>query len=310
MRNTAKILAVVSTLALTVSAANIQAAGGGGGGGISGGGPSQSAPRYDATAEYQAGLAHLKVENYKAAIKSFKRSLSVASRNANAQYLLGYSYMKLENYKKARKPLEKAVKYNEHLVDARRDLAISYHKLSMAEKASAALTVLRNKQAACGETCGQKAQLDAAKDSVSKAMNGEEQTSFNAFDSLGIVGDQSSDATYLSAVSLINEGRYEAALTELDQAGREFGPHPDVLTYIGFANRKLGRFTVAEDHYQRALAVAPNHLGALEYYGELKVQRGDLAGANEHLARLETLCTFGCYEAEELRRWIIEAKSS
>ncbi|MEM9575138.1 MAG: tetratricopeptide repeat protein, partial [Pseudomonadota bacterium] len=91
---------------------------------------------------------------------------------------------------------------------------------------------------------------------------------------------------------------------------KSFGPHPDVLTYIGFANRKMKRFDVAENYYQRALTVAPNHLGAIEYYGELKVERGDLQGAKAHLARLEKLCQFGCYEAEELRRWIAQAQSS
>ncbi len=89
-----------------------------------------------------------------------------------------------------------------------------------------------------------------------------------------------------------------------------FGAHPDILTYIGFANRKLGRFTVAEDHYRQALAVAPNHKGATEYYGELMVERGDLKGARAMLARLERICTFGCAEADELRQWIREKRES
>ena len=33
-------------------------------------------------------------------------------------------------------------------------------------------------------------------------------------------------------------------------------------------------------------------------------QRGDLEGARALLARLDRACTFGCPEAEELRRWI------
>lgn len=310
MRNSIKLLAVGSALALSLSAVSLQAAGGGGGGGFSGGGPSQSAPRYDATAEYQKGVAHLKAENYKGAIKSFKRSLSVASRNANAQYLLGFSYMQLGNHKKARKPLERAVKYNADLIDAHRDLAITYHKLGNAEKANAALGTLTAKQTACGDSCAQKDQLSAAVTAVQQSMNGTEQASLGLPAGFGMETDKTSDAIYLSAVSLINEGRYDDALSELDEAGKTFGPHPDVLTYIGFANRKMKRFDVAEDYYQRALAVAPNHLGAIEYYGELKVERGDMAGAQAHLTRLEQLCAFGCYEAEELRRWIVEAQSS
>ena len=60
----------------------------------------------------------------------------------------------------------------------------------------------------------------------------------------------------------------------------------------------------AEAFYHQALAIDPNHRGATEYYGELKVLEGDVAGARALLARLDSVCTFGCAEAEELRRWI------
>jgi hypothetical protein len=36
----------------------------------------------------------------------------------------------------------------------------------------------------------------------------------------------------------------------------------------------------------------------------LKVLEGDMHGARALLARLDTACSFGCAEAEELRRWI------
>jgi len=309
MRNSMRLLAVSSALALSFSAAGLHAAGGGGGGGGSSM-PSQSAPRYDATEEYQNGVAALKAEDYKKAVKSFKRSLSVARRNANAQYLLGFSYMKLEDYKKASKPLANAIKYNGDLIDAHRDLAIAYHKIGKADKANATLATLMEKQKACGDTCADKEALGAAVETVQKDMGGEEQAWLGLSPAFAQAAPATGDAVYLSAVSLINEGRYEAALAELEEAGRQFGPHPDVLTYMGFANRKMKRFEIAEDYYQRALAVAPDHLGAIEYYGELKVERGDMAGAQQHLARLEKLCAFGCYEAEELGRWITEAQSS
>ena len=307
MRKPAIKLAMVSAVALSFSMTGLRAEGGGGGGG---GSPSQSAPRYDAAAEYQKGVTLLKAGDYDKAARSFRNSLSVAPRNASAQYLLGFTYMKQGNYKKAAKPLARAVRYDDDLIDAHRDLAITYHKLGKADKAAEALGSLTAKQSACGAGCAQKDELSAAVSAVQSAMNGNEQASLHLPDGFGIANGQTSDAMYLDAVSLINEGRYEAALAELHEAGKSFGPHPDVLTYIGFANRKLKRFDLAEDYYRRALAVAPDHLGAIEYYGELKVERGDLDGANQHLARLEKLCAFGCYEAEELRRWITEARRS
>jgi tetratricopeptide (TPR) repeat protein len=115
------------------------------------------------------------------------------------------------------------------------------------------------------------------------------------------------DTAYLEAVGLINEHKYQQAIDALQQARTTFGAHPDVLTYLGFANRKLGRYDVAVSYYRQALAAAPNHKGATEYYGELMVERGDMIGAKRMLAKLDNLCTFGCAEADELRRWV-EAK--
>jgi Flp pilus assembly protein TadD len=90
----------------------------------------------------------------------------------------------------------------------------------------------------------------------------------------------------------------------LKAAQQVFGPHPDVLTYTGYTYRKLHQYDKAEAYYRQALAIAPNHVGATEYYGELMVVRGDMAGARRMLAKLETVCTFGCVETEDLRRWI------
>ena len=47
-----------------------------------------------------------------------------------------------------------------------------------------------------------------------------------------------------------------------------------------------------------------NHRGATEYYGELKVERGDIKGAKLMLSKLDGLCSFGCVDAEVLRQWI------
>ena len=120
-----------------------------------------------------------------------------------------------------------------------------------------------------------------------------------------LLGDPAhGDHAYVEAVRLINEGRYQDALTRLREASAVFGPHPDVLTYTGYAYRKLHQYDQAESYYRQALAVAPDHVGATEYYGELMVILGDLPGARHMLSRLETLCTFGCVEVEDLRRWI------
>ena len=117
-------------------------------------------------------------------------------------------------------------------------------------------------------------------------------------------GPKAGDAAYVQAVSLINDRRYDEALASLAKAQVQFGPHPDILTYQGYAWRKKGDWARAEQFYKQALAIAPDHIGATEYYGELKVAQGDIQGAKKLLARLDKLCTFGCADQEELRRWI------
>jgi tetratricopeptide (TPR) repeat protein len=87
------------------------------------------------------------------------------------------------------------------------------------------------------------------------------------------------------------------------------GPHPDVLTYQGFANRKLSNYDVAISYYSAALKLDPEHRGANEYLGEYYVETGQLAKANAQLVKLDRICKFGCEEAEELRRWIDGARS-
>lgn len=282
------------------------AAGGGGGGGASA--PSASAPRYDPAEEYRSGVSALNAEDYKAAIKHFRRVTKVARRNAEAQYLLGVAYMRSGSAKRARKPFENAVKYSPGMIPAKRDLALAYIELEQRDDAQAILTQLSALQKACADTCPDKAALAKAVAAVESAMKGGAQASYGpAMDALADAS--AADVSYYRAVSAINRGEYEMSLHHLKTAALAFGPHPDILTYQGFANRKLARFDTAEAYYNRALTIAPEHLGALEYYGELKVERGDLAGARTHLAKLDLLCSFGCFEAEELRGWIAKADS-
>ena len=57
-----------------------------------------------------------------------------------------------------------------------------------------------------------------------------------------------------AGVGLINEHKYQEAIDELQRRGRPLEPSPTCLTYLGFANRKLGRYDVAVSYYRQALA--------------------------------------------------------
>ncbi len=263
--------------------------------------PSESAPQYDPAAEYQKGIAAYQAQNFKGAVIAFRHVVDVATTHAPAVYLLGSSYLQMGDFKKAKRPLEQAVRYDDAMIDAHRDLGIVAAKLGDVAKATEQRDVLAGRKTTCGSTCADAASLDAAIAAVGAAMAGSPQALAPAR-SIAPLG--SIDAIYVSAVSKINEHRYDEAITELESSLWTAGPHPDILTYLGFANRKLHRYDKARAWYEMALVVAPDHRGALEYYGELKLELGDVAGAKQHLARLDTLCGFGCQQADELRHWI------
>lgn len=283
------------------------AAGSGGGGGMDI--PSSSAPAYDPAAEYQKGLAALQGEDYKAAERAFRRVTEAAPKSGEAWRLLGVSRTGQHDAKGARRAYERAVKLDENDIVARQGLGVSHVQLKETDKAQAQLDWLRAKAAACAKTCPDAGALDSAAAALERALTSPAPAAVLP-SSLLFAGPAAGDGAYLAAVGLINERRYSEAVAQLATARQAFGPHPDVLTYQGYTHRKLGDFATAESYYRAALAIAPDHRGATEYFGELMVERGDLAGARLMLARLDRLCDFGCAEAEELRRWIDAAPRS
>lgn len=278
-------------------------------GGSGGNAPSMSAPDYDPAAEYRKGIEALQAERYQEAKKAFERVLGVAPGDANTNYLAGLSAAGLNDLKGSRKYYERAVKADKELVGARRELGVTYVKLGDKAKAEAQLTALKAMQDKCASACAKAAEIGGAIEALTAAIGAPPQARLQTRPILLFASSAAGDRAYLDAVALINEGRYEAAIESLNAARATFGPHPDVLTYLGFAHRKLGRHDSAETYYRAALAAVPDHRGATEYYGELMVERGDLGGAERMLARLEASCDFGCAEADELRRWIEAARS-
>lgn len=266
--------------------------------------PSLNVPQFDAAAEYRKGIDALKAQQFADAKKSFGKVLGVAPGDANTNFLAGMADAGLNDLKGAAKHYEKAVNADGKLVPAQQELAITYVKLGDMARAQATLGKLQKLNDACKGTCKEADQLKQAIGAVQAAIGQPPRAELKTDPPFLFASAKAGDSAYLQAVSLINEHRYQQAIDALERARTTFGAHPDVLTYLGFANRKLHHYDVAIGYYQQALAAAPNHRGATEYYGELMVERGDMAGARRMLAKLDMLCTFGCAEAEELRRWV------
>lgn len=282
------------------------ASGGGGGGG--GEMPSVSTPQYDPAQEYRNGVAAYQAGKFRDAARSFDHVTQVAPGEAIGWRMLGLAKTGAGDQKGAARAFERALKKDPKAIDTRRDYALALAQLKMADKASAQLALLQGRAADCHDACPEAGDLKAAISQVEDALKPADPAAPKPAAALAPAGpplaESAGDGAYLQAVSLINEHRYPEALAALDRAETVFGPHPDILTYRGYVWRKLGRLDRAEQFYRAALAIAPTHRGASEYYGELKVIEGDTAGARALLARIDRQCAFGCPEAEDLRRWI------
>ena len=115
-------------------------------------------------------------------------------------------------------------------------------------------------------------------------------TSFSA-------GTESGDETnygkdYKSAVKLIKKKKYDNAIDKLmdlvDVSSSDF-TKADVYNEIGFAFRKSDDLDNASKYYILALSEDPNHLGALEYQGEMFVDLGQKDNAITNLNKLKDL---------------------
>lgn len=281
-----------------------------GGSGSGSSSPSSSGPSYDPVEEYQAGVEALQAGEFKKAERAFKRVTKVAKKDANTRYMLGLSHLGQEEYKAAAKSFERAVKYDAELYQAHAKLGATYLKLDKADKADGVLADLQEASSACASTCAEAANIAAAIAEIEAAQGSAEEVQTSSLAPvMQPVSLETGDVLYSEALRLINLGEYDAAIAELRSAGSILGPHPDVLTYIGFANRKKGEQDVALSFYAAALSIAPDHLSANEYLGEYYVEMGDLDRARAQLDKLNTLCPFGCEQTEELAKWIADARA-
>lgn len=119
---------------------------------------------------------------------------------------------------------------------------------------------------------------------------------WNACVSQAKAGTSSADLFY-AGYWLARTGQYHEALGYLSLADPN---DPRVVTYIGFATRKLGDVDKALPYYQRALELNPNFSVARAYMGEAYLQKNEPAKAKAELAQIATRCGTGCAEYLDL----------
>jgi tetratricopeptide (TPR) repeat protein len=272
-------------------------AAGGSSGGSSSGGSAPSGP--DPNKAYADGIEALKAGDYKKAEKQFKTVINAVPKNAEANYYMGVAKAGSGKHEDAVKYLEKAIKYDEYQYGAYDQLGRSYMALGKKAEAQQALDQLNAKAQACGESCPPA--LISARDGLKSVVEGGAPAAAAPAPQSMLFAPQSEPRTaYLDAVALINSGKYEEAIASLKALGAAIGPNADVLNYLGYSSRKLGRFDQALGYYEQALSLDPTHRGAHEYLGELFVELRQMDKAKDQLAALDRLCPYGCTEREML----------
>ncbi len=128
-------------------------------------------------------------------------------------------------------------------------------------------------------------------------------------------GDSDSTQVSPAASSEFAQGKkqieskdWQGAIQSFTTVVRREPKNADAFNYLGYASRQLGNYDKAFGYYNQALSINPNHRGANEYIGEAYLKTGNLAKAEEHLSRLDDICTFGCAEYTMLKRAVSDYK--
>ena len=117
------------------------------------------------------------------------------------------------------------------------------------------------------------------------------------------------NADFDAGKAAIAKEDWAGAIASLKKATAAEPNNPEAHNLLGYATRKSGDARGSLVHYQQALALDPKHIGAHEYIGAVYLMLNDLPKAEEHLARLGDLCTFGCKEERALKAAIAAYKA-
>jgi Flp pilus assembly protein TadD len=115
---------------------------------------------------------------------------------------------------------------------------------------------------------------------------------------------------YTRAKAMIDAADYKGGAQLLLQVVQKEPKNADAYNLLGYATRKSGDANGSLQYYNQALSIDPKHLGAHEYVGEAYLMLNRLPEAEQELARLDSLCVFGCAEQKTLKAAIASYKAA
>ena len=117
------------------------------------------------------------------------------------------------------------------------------------------------------------------------------------------------DPNYTKAKAMIEAKDYKGAMPLLQQVVAKNAKDADAYVLMGYATRKSGDPNGSLQFYNTALSLDSRHIGAHEYIGEAYLQLDKLPEAEQHLARLDSICVFGCAEYKMLKTAVANYKA-
>jgi tetratricopeptide (TPR) repeat protein len=117
------------------------------------------------------------------------------------------------------------------------------------------------------------------------------------------------DPNFVQAKAMIDAKNYRGAMPLLQQVVARDPRNADAYTLLGYATRKSGNPNGSLQYYNTALSIDPRHIGAHEYIGEAYLMLDRPKEAEQQLARLDSICIFGCTEYRMLKTAIASYKA-
>ena len=114
---------------------------------------------------------------------------------------------------------------------------------------------------------------------------------------------------FVAGKSAIDAKNWAQAVASFNKVVAQNPRNADAYNLLGYANRWMGKYDDAFAAYGRALALDPNHKGALNYSGIAYLKTNQMAKAEANLARLQTICAT-CEETSQLAKALAEAQTT
>lgn len=121
---------------------------------------------------------------------------------------------------------------------------------------------------------------------------------------MSVVASKTLDGELTLIRDFIYVQNYKMANANLLLVNKEFPNDADVNNLLGFTARKMKQYGPAATYYLKALSINSQHLGALEYQGELFIITKKIALAKKNLTKLKKLCGLNCEEYLDLKKAI------